>query len=65
MSLSSIATDCNGPPEAAHAQIDDDRYDLVQRGSAGQLQLDLSDQLNRSSIASTNTISVSSANELV
>ena len=46
MCLYSIATDYNGPLEAAHAFIiDDDRYDMVGRGAAGQPTLDLSDQL--------------------
>ena len=46
LSLYSIATDYNGPLEAAHALIiDDDRYDMVGRGAAGQPTLDLSDQL--------------------
>ena len=44
MSLHSITAECNGPLEAAHAYTDGDRYDLVQRGAAGQPQLDLSDQ---------------------
>ena len=65
MSLFTIATDYNGPLEAAQARIHDDRYDLVQRGAAGQLQLGLSDQLRGCSIAPSNAIRLSSANELV
>ncbi len=34
MCLYSIATEYNGPLEAAHAQIDDDRYDMVECGAA-------------------------------
>ena len=45
MSLSSINAGYNGPLEAAHAHTDDDRYDLVGCGAAGQLTFDLSDQL--------------------
>ena len=45
MSLCSIATKCNGPLEAAHPRREDDRYDLVRCGAAGQPSLDLSDQL--------------------
>ena len=45
MSLYSIATEYNGPLEAAHAHGDDDRCDLAECGAAGQLKLDLSEQL--------------------
>ncbi len=31
-----IITSCNGPLEAAHAHIHDERYDMVQCGAAGQ-----------------------------
>ncbi len=55
MSLYTIAAKYNGPLEAAHAHNDDDRYDMVDCGAAGQLILDLSDQdqLRRRNIAST------------
>ena len=33
----------DGSLDAAHAHIDDDRYDMVECGAAGQLKLDLSD----------------------
>ena len=38
MCLYDIATDCNGPLEAAHAHIHDDRYDAVECSAAGQPQ---------------------------
>ncbi len=50
MSLYSIATEYNGPLEAAHAHIDDDRYDIVQSGAGVQPEIDLSEQLGRSSV---------------
>ncbi len=53
MSFYSIAAKYNGPLEAAHALIDDDRYDMGLCGAAGQPKLDLSDQLRLCSIAST------------
>ena len=65
MSLDSIAAEYNEPLAAAHAPIDDDRYDLVGCGAAGQPKLDLSEQLRGCSIASTHAIRLSSANELV
>ena len=65
MCLYSITTDYNEPLEAAHAHIDDERYDRVQCGAAGQPKLDLSDQLRGCSIASTQAIRLRSANELV
>ena len=66
MCLYNIATEYNGPLEAAHAQIDDDRYDMVgECGAAGKPTLDLSDQLRGCSIASTNNYRMSSANVLV
>ncbi len=55
MCLYSIATEYNGPLEAAHAQIDDDRYDMVECGAAGKPTVDLSDQLHCSNIAPTST----------
>ncbi len=50
MTYYDIATKYNGPLEAAHAHIDDERYDMVQCGAAGQPKLDLSDQVRRCSI---------------
>ncbi len=41
MCLYSIATEYNGPLEAAHAHIDNDRYDIVECGAAGQPTLEL------------------------
>ena len=65
MCLFSIATEYNGPLEAAHAQIGDDRYDVVVCGKCGQPTLDLSDQLRGCSIASMYTHYLSSAHVLV
>ncbi len=48
-SFPSIATKYNGPLEAAHAHIDDDRNDMVECGAAGQPKSDISDQLRRCS----------------
>ncbi len=45
MSLYGIATDSNGPLEAAYAHNDDARYDTAKCGAAGQLAMDLSNQL--------------------
>ncbi len=36
-----IAAKYNAPIDAAHAHIDDHRYDIVERGAAGQLKLDI------------------------
>ena len=44
---------------------DDDGYDLVECGAAGQPQFDLSDQLRGCRIASEYTIRLRSANDLV
>ncbi len=65
MCLYSIAIEYNGPLEAAHAHIDDDRYDMVECGAAGKPTLDLSDQLQGCSIAPTHNYRMSSANVLV
>ena len=67
MCLYSIATEYNGPLEAAHAQIDDDRCDMVECATAGHLapNLDLSYQLRGCSIASMYTHYLSSAHVLV
>ncbi len=65
MSSYRIAAKYNGPLEAAHAFIDDDRYDMVDRCAAGELKMDLSDQLRLCSIASTYTSRLRSANELL
>ncbi len=62
--LHSIATEHNGTQEAAHANIDDDRYDMVQLVSAGRPQLDISDQLRGCGIASEHAIRLHSANVL-
>ncbi len=39
----SLPDECNGPLKEAHAHVDDDRYDMVECGAAGQIILDLSD----------------------
>ena len=65
MSFYSIAAKYNGPSEAAHNHIDDDRYDVLKLCAVGQLMLDLSDQLRALKIASTHTIRLCSANELL
>ncbi len=64
-SFPSIIDKYNGPLEAAHAHIDDDRYDMVEGGTAGKPKLDLSDQLQGCSIAPTHNYRMSSANVLV
>ncbi len=65
MFLYSLAAKYNGPLEAAHAHIHDDRYDMVERGAAGQFKLDLSYQPRLCSIPSTNAMWLSSANVLL
>ncbi len=50
------------PLEAAHVHIDDDRYDMVERGAAGQPTLDLSDRLRGCSIAFKYVTQLSSSN---
>ncbi len=67
MCFYSINTRYNGSLQVAHALIDDDRYDMVECGAAGQLQLklDLSDQSRDHSIASTDAIRMCSANVLL
>ncbi len=65
MCFYAIAAEYNGPLEAADAHIDDDRYDMVELGPAGQPKLDLSDQLRRCSNPSTNATRLSSANVLL
>ena len=65
MCLYTITAEYNGPLEAAHDQIDDDNDEMVIFSAAGQLKLDLSDQLRGCSIASTYTILLISANVLV
>ncbi len=61
----SITVERIDPLEAAHAHIDDDRYDMVECGAAGKPTLDLSDQLRGCSIPSTHNYRLSSANMLV
>ncbi len=66
MCLYGIAAEYNGPLEAAHAQIDDDRrYDMVECGAAGKPTRNLSDQLHGCNIAPTHNYRMSSANVLV
>ncbi len=57
-----IATNYIVPLEAAHAHIDDERYDMGLSGTTGQPNLDLSDQLRSFIVASTNDIRLRSAN---
>ena len=59
-----IAARYNGPLEAAHARIHDDWVDTLQFDAAGQPALDLSDQLQGCSIASTIAIRLRSADKL-
>ncbi len=63
--LYSIATAYNGPLEAAHAQIDDDRYDMVEWSSAGQRKMEDSGARRARNIETTNNYPMSSANVLV
>ena len=65
-SLFGITADYNGPLEEARANVDDDRYDMVECGAAGQPEpvLDLSYQLRHCSIASTYADCLRSANVL-
>ena len=62
MCMYSIATEYNGPLEAAHAQIDDDRYDMVECGVADKPTLELTDQLHGCSITTAHNYRMSSAN---
>ncbi len=55
----------NDPLEAAHAHIDDDRYDMVEFGAARRVRLVLSDQLRACDIASTDVIRLGSNNVLL
>ncbi len=61
MCLYSITAGYNGPLEAAHAQIDDDRYDMVDCGADGMPPLDLSAQLRGCNIASAHNYRLRSA----
>ncbi len=65
MYFTTKANNYNGPLEAAHAHMDDDRYDMVECGAAGKPALDLSNQLQGCSIAPTHAIHLISANVLV
>ncbi len=67
MCFYTIAAKYNVPLEAAHAFIDDDIYDMgrMMCYHTGELKMDLSDQLRVCSIASTTTIRLRSANELL
>ncbi len=67
MCFYSINTRYNGSLEVAHAHIDDDRYDMVECGAASQLKLklDLSDQPQDRSIASTHNTRICSSNVLL
>ncbi len=62
-----ILTEFNGPLEAAHAPIKDDRYDMVKlkQSFTRQLKSDLSDQLRVCRIASTHARRLSSANVIL
>ncbi len=65
MCLYSIATKYNESLEAAHAHIDDDRYDMVNCGAVCQPTLDLSDRPRGCDIISTTTIRLGSADMIV
>ncbi len=67
MSLYSIATECNGPLEAAHAHIDDDRYDKDNCYAASPLKLphQVSYEAFLIGIVSIGVIYVKSPNQLV
>ncbi len=65
MCLYTIATEYNGPLEAAHAHSGDDRYDIAGCGAIGRLQLDLQVQLDGRSITYTNPNRMCRANVLV
>ena len=62
MCLYTITAEYNGPLEAAHANSDDDRYDLVECGAAGKPTLDLSHQLRGCIFTSTQASRLGSAN---
>ncbi len=63
--MDGVAIKKKGPLEAAHAQINDEKYDMVECGAAGKTTLDLSDQLHGCSNNSTHNYRMSSANVLV
>ena len=65
MSLFSIVTEYNWPLEAPQYHIDHARYDSANCGAAGQVTLDLSDQLQRRIIKNMSAILLGSVNELV
>ncbi len=65
MSFYIIAAKYNGSLEPAHAFIDDDIYDMESWCAAGELKMDLSDQLWVCSIASTYKSRLRSAYELL
>ncbi len=60
-----IWTEFNVPLEAAHALINDDRYDMVKQSFARQLKSDFSDQLRVCRIAFTYARRLSSANAIL
>ena len=62
MCLYSIVAEYNGTLGSAHAQIDDDKYDMVECGAADKPTLDLSYQLHGCNIAPTHNYRMSSAN---
>ena len=62
MCLYGIINKYIGPLEAAHAQIDDNRYDMAECGAAEKPTLDLSEQLHGCNIAPTHNYRMSSAN---
>ena len=65
MSFYGITADYNGPLKPVNAHTDDDRYDMVELGAAGESLMDLSDQLRGCSIASSQSTRLRSANELL
>ena len=65
MCIGSIAAKYDWQLEVAQSHIDNDRYDMVGCGADGELNVDLSDQMQRRSIAYMSSIRISSANVLV
>ncbi len=65
MCVYGIIGEYNDPLQAAHAHIDDDRYDMVEFDAVGQPRLDLSNRLRAYGIASTDVIRLASINVLL
>ena len=66
MCLADVITDeYNRPLKATNAHIGDDIYNMVNYGAAGQISMDLLEQLQSSNNACTHAIRLSSAHVLV